>query len=114
MATDRFGIGTTARRPISYPDPTGDMAATRVDRERMARAGANPDAALHAADTYLPPLEYANAEIERTSYMRDEHGRRQSISPWYDPAWHKRRRARPISNADAAAIIRALAPHLAT
>lgn len=44
MATDRFGIGNTARRPISYPDPTGDMAATRVDRERRQDAEADIDA----------------------------------------------------------------------
>lgn len=103
MATDHLG----------YADPVGDTAAANVDAERMARTGLDPDAALHAADKYLVPVEYLNAEEERTSYMRDEHGHRQSIAPWYDPAWHKRRRARPISNADAAAIIRAVAPHLA-
>lgn len=41
MATDRFGIGNTARRTISYPDPTGDIAATRVDRERRQYAEAD-------------------------------------------------------------------------
>lgn len=98
---------------IAYPDPTGDLAAANVDAERAARAGFDPDAALHAADKYLVPVEYLNAEEERTSYTRDEHGRRVSISPWYDPAWHKRRRARPLSNDELADMIAALAPRLA-
>ena len=50
MATDRFGIGNTARRTISYPDPTGDMAATRVDRERRLDAEGDIDALWAVAD----------------------------------------------------------------
>lgn len=96
-----------------YSDPTADQDIANVDGERSAITGLNPDAALHAADTYLIPVEYLNADIERTSYMRDEHGHRESIAPWYDPAWHKRRRKRPLSNDDVAGIIRALAPRLA-
>lgn len=113
MATDRFGIGNTARRTISYPDPTGDMAATRVDRERRARLGLNPDAAIHAADKHLIPVEYLNADEEGRSYMRDEHGHRVSISPWYDPAWTRRRRERPLSNDEVIDLLITLAPALA-
>lgn len=103
MATDNTG----------YADPTAWTAIANVDGERAAIDGLNPDAALHAADTYLPPTEYAMAEIERTSYMRDEHGHRESVAPWYDPTWHKRRRARPLNNTELADMIAALAPRLA-
>lgn len=103
MATDHRG----------YTDPVGDEAAANVDAERAARTGANPDVALHVADKYLAPIEYATAEEERTSYARDEHGRRTSISPWYDPAWTPGRRARPLSNREVANMLIALAPRLA-
>ena len=113
MATDRFGIGSTARRPISYPDPTGDTAATRVDRERRAHLGLNPDAALHAADKYLIPIEYTLAEEAKTAYMRNEHGQRIGVLPWLDPAWTRKRRARPLRNGEVADMLAALAPRLA-
>ena len=103
MATDRLG----------YADPVGNTATANVDAERLARTGLNPDAALHAADTYLLPIEYLNAEEERTSYMRNEHGHRESVAPWYNPAWTRNRRARPLHNAEVADMIRALAPRLA-
>ena len=103
MATDHLG----------YVDPVGNEAAANVDNERLARTGINPDAALHAADKYLIPVEYLNAEEERTSYMRDEHGHRQSVAPWYDPAWTRHRRARPLRNSEVAAMLIALAPQLA-
>lgn len=98
---------------LPYADPTAWEAIANVDGERAARAGLDPDAALHAADRYLVPVEYLNAEEERAAYMRDEHGHRVSISPWYDPAWHKRRRARPLTNADVAEMLIVLAPRLA-
>ena len=103
MATDQL---------LHYSDPTGNTAAAHVDRERRARLGLNPDATLHAADKHLIPTEYLNAEEERTSYMRDEHGHRVSISPWYDPAWTRRRRERPLTNDEVVDLLITLAPAL--
>ena len=96
-----------------YVDPTGDTAAANVDAERMARTGTDPDAALHAADTYLIPVEYTLAETAKTAYMRDEHGQRIGILPWLDPAWTRSRRARPLRNHEVADMLAALAPRLA-
>ena len=98
---------------LPYADPTAWEAIANVDNERAIRAGLNPDAALHAADRYLLPVEYLNAEEERTSYMRDEHGHRESVAPWYDPAWTRNRRARPLRNNEVADMLIALAPRLA-
>ena len=103
MATDHPG----------YADPTAWTAIANVDAEREARAGLNPDAALHAADTYLIPVEYALAETAKTAYMRDEHGQRIGILPYLDPAWTRKRRARPLRNHEVADMLAALAPRLA-
>ena len=100
-------------RALPYADPTGDLASANVDRERATRTGENPDLALHVADRYLLPIEYLTAEEDRTSYMRDEHGHRQSVAPWYDPAWTRKRRARPLRNSEVSEMLRALAPALA-
>ena len=96
-----------------YADPTGDVAAANVDVERMARTGTDPDAALHAADKYLIPIEYTLAETAKTAYMRDEHGQRIGILPWLDPAWNRSRRARPLRDSEVSEMLRALAPALA-
>lgn len=96
-----------------YADPTAWTAINNVDAERLARTGINPDAAMHAADTYLIPVEYTLAETAKTAYMRDEHGQRTGVLPWLDPAWTRSRRARPLRNAEVADMLRALAPRLA-
>lgn len=103
MATDRLG----------YADPVGNTATANVDAERAARTGLNPDAALHAADAYLIPVEYTLAETAKTAYMRDENGARIGILPYLDPAWTRKRRARPLRNGEVADMLRALAPRLA-
>ena len=103
MATDHLG----------YADPTAWTAIANVDGERAAIAGLNPDAALHAADKHLVPVEYALAETAKTAYMRDEHGQRIGVLPWLDPAWTRKRRARPLRNHEVADMLAALAPRLA-
>jgi len=99
-------------RPLPYAGPTGDAAASNVDKARDARAGIDPDAALHVADEYLIPPEYALAAVAKTAYSRDEHGQRTGVLPYLNPAWTHRRRARPLRNTEVAAIITALAPAL--
>lgn len=103
MATDQLG----------YADPTAWTAINNVDAERLARTGTDPDAALHAADKYLIPIEYTLAETAKTAYVRDEHGQRIGILPWLDPAWTRSRRARPLRNHEVADMLAALAPRLA-
>ena len=100
-------------RALPYADPTGNTAAANVDAERTARTGIDPDAALHAADKYLVPIEYTLAEEAKTAYMRNEHGQRIGVLPWLNPAWTRKRRARPLRNHEVADMLAALAPRLA-
>lgn len=113
MATNHFGSVTGKRRPISYPDPTGDAAASHVDRECAATLGYDPDIARDLADAYLPPPVDPIADDSDTAGARDSDGARTAVTPFVEVGPYGLVDDAPLTNDQVSLIVRQLAPQMA-